>query len=114
MLGIEVNALLAVLLSPDCKLCLIPLVGFSSLYLADCIKSLVMIVRVKKDIKEKTLHEQITINSGDHYEGLIFVKSADYTPQFSVTMHEKGNTKKTVAFDVDLRHQEIIGDCDEL
>jgi hypothetical protein len=67
------------------------------------IKSAVMNRRISKDIKEKTLHDKVIIKSGGHYEGIIFVKSADYKPQFTVTLHEKNNAKNGVIFDVDLR-----------
>ena len=70
------------------------------------IKSIVMNSRIAKDIKEKTLHEKIIINSGERYEGLIFVKSSDYTPQFAVTMHENNNMKNSISFNVDLRQNE--------
>ena len=81
------------------------------------IKSIVMNRRISRDLKEKTLHEKIIINSGQQYDGLIFVKSCDYTPQFAVTMHENNNKKNTVTFDVDLHqnkscvlkmHEEIV------
>ncbi len=86
------------------------LAGFSAVggvlsltFLAYGIKSIVMNRRISKDLKEKTLHEKVTINPGDSYEGLMFVKAVDYNPQFSVTMHEKDNRNNTVTFDVDLR-----------
>jgi hypothetical protein len=78
-------------------------IGMGLVFIGKSIKSIIMNTLISKDLKEKMLHKKVTINPGDYYEGLIFVKSADYTPQFSVTMHEKGNTKNTVTFDVDLR-----------
>lgn len=70
------------------------------------IKSMIMNKRIKKDLKAKTLHDKVIINSGDQYEGLIFVKSSDYNPQFTVTMHEKDNAKNSITFDVDLQQNE--------
>ncbi len=80
--------------------------GLTFVFFGSSIKSMVMNRRVSKDLKEKILHKKVTINSGDHYEGLMFVKSSDYTPQFAVTMHEKDNKKNTLTFDVDLRKTE--------
>lgn len=48
----------------------------------------------------------IIISSGEQYEGIVLVKSLDYTPEFTVTMHEKDNVAHTVTFDVDLRQIE--------
>src|SRR5579863_6851716 len=70
------------------------------------IKSMIMNRRISKDLKEKMLHDKANINSGDHYEGLIFVKSLDYTPQFSVQLREKNNRTHSITFDVDLRQNE--------
>lgn len=86
----------------------IPLVavGFGLAFFAQGIKSIVMNTRIRKDFAEKVLHEPIVISSGGQYEGLIFVKSSDYTPQFAVTMHEKDNAQNSITFDVDLRQNE--------
>ena len=70
------------------------------------IKSVVMNSRINKDLKEKMVHQKVIINSGDHYEGLIFVKASDYNEQFAVTVYEKDNAKKSVTFDVDLEQHE--------
>ncbi len=67
------------------------------------VKSVVMNTHVRKDIEEKIVSEEIIIISGDHYEGLVFVKSADYSPHFTVTLHEKNNKKNILTFNVDLR-----------
>jgi len=71
------------------------------------IKSVVMNRRINKDLKDKTLHEKTILNSGDHYEGLIFVKSSDYKSQFSITMHEKDNVEKSITFNIDLSKSEL-------
>lgn len=60
-------------------------------FLAKGIKSAVMNRRIKKDLKEKMIHKKITIKSGQHYEGLIFVKTANYKPDFTVTLRTKKN-----------------------
>ncbi len=78
--------------------------------LAQGIKSIVMNARISKDLREKTLHENIVIKSGDKYEGLIFVKSSDYSSQFSLTLQEKGNIKNSVLFDVDLHASFVTHD----
>ena len=72
-------------------------------FFGKCIKSAVMNGRIKRDLKEKILPTTMTINSGDYRDGLMFVKALDYTPQFTVVMHEEGNAKNTVMFDVDLQ-----------
>ncbi len=64
-------------------------------------KSMIMNRRIKKDLRSKILTDTI-IKSGDTYEGLIFVKSSDYSPQFDLTVHEKGNVQNSITFDVDL------------
>lgn len=46
--------------------------------------------------------KEVIIKSGDHYEGLVFVKSSDYTSQFSVTMHELHDNKNKIVFNVHL------------
>lgn len=93
---------------------IIPVVGFPLLSLASAgvvlvysgkfIKSLVMNSRIKKDLKDKMFQSPIAIASGGQYEGLIFVKSSDYSPTFTVTMHEKDNENSVISFDVDVRH----------
>ncbi len=70
------------------------------------IKSFVINGRISKDIKVKTLHEKVIIKSGKQYDGLIFVKLSDYSPQFAVTMYEKDDAKKSITFDVDLEQHE--------
>jgi hypothetical protein len=100
-LGVSSVPVAAAILAPSVVCASIALILFGK-----SIKSMVMNRRISKDLKEKMLHKKVTINSGDHYEGLIFVRSADYKPEFSVTMHEKGSTKNTVTFDVDLRQNE--------
>lgn len=80
--------------------------GVALTFFGTSIKSIVMNSRITKDLAEKTLHGLIVISSGEQYDGLIFVKSSDYNPQFSVTMHEKDNKNNTVTFDVDLRKNE--------
>lgn len=72
-------------------------------FLVQGIKSVVMNARIKKDLKEKIMDESIIIPSGGQYEGLIFVKSLDYTPEFTLTLHEKNIIKNSITFDVDVR-----------
>lgn len=70
--------------------------------IAKGIKSVVMNRRITKDLIEKTLHNRVLIKSGDHYEGLVFIKAADYNPEFTVTLRQKDAYKQSVTFDVDL------------
>ncbi len=67
------------------------------------IKSMVMNHRINKDLQNKMITTDVIIKSGDKYEGLIFVKTADYSPQFNLTMHEKWNVQNSITFEVDLR-----------
>src|SRR5258708_37613205 len=83
--------------------------GMALAFFGTSIKSIVMNSRIKKDLAEKVLHEKVIINSGEQYEGLIFVKSSDYTPQFAVTLHEQDNMKNSIVFDVDLLEQRQQG-----
>jgi len=71
-------------------------------FIGKAIKSVVTNGRIDRDLKEKVLHKDTAIESGDKYEGLVFVKSSDYGPDFTVTMHEKDNPAHVIAFDVNL------------
>jgi len=59
--------------------------------------------KIEQDLHEKTSHDNVLIASGDAYEWLIFVKYSEYSPQFSLTLREKGNHHNTIIFDVDLQ-----------
>jgi hypothetical protein len=65
-------------------------------------KSIVMNSRISRDLKEKMLQGNELIKSGEVGQGLIFIRTADYKPQLSITMHEKNNSKNKIVFDVDL------------
>jgi len=71
-------------------------------FLAQGIKSIVINSRITKDLTEKILDKPVIISSGEQYEGLVFVRSSDYTPQFVVRMHEKNNAVNGITFHVDL------------
>ena len=71
-------------------------------FLGGGIKSIVMNRRIHQDLQEKIIDKKIVIESGEKYEGLIFVKSSDYRPDFAVTMHEKDNEARAITFDVNL------------
>jgi hypothetical protein len=77
-------------------------IGLGCVFLGDALKSRIMNTRIKKDLEEKIFDKDVIIPSGDKYEGLIFVKTTDYKPQFSVVLHDKTNAKNAVAFDVNL------------
>jgi len=86
-----------------CAAATVPIIAipFGCVCLAYGIKSIVMNRRVSKDITAKIIHKKITIKPSSTYEGLIFVKSSDYSPHFSMTLREKNQDNKIV-FDVDL------------
>ncbi len=71
-------------------------------FLAYGIKSVVMNDRISKDLREKNLHKNRVITSGNRYEGLIFVRKSDYSPQFTVTIHNSGDQHEQLIFDVDV------------
>jgi hypothetical protein len=80
--------------------------GMALTFFGTSIKSIVMNSRITKDLAEKTLHKSVIINSGEQYEGLVFIKSPNYTPQFAVTMYEKNDVNNTITFGVNLRQNE--------
>ena len=59
--------------------------------------------RIAQDLEDKALEEGIVIQSGDKYEGLVFVKSQNYTPLFNVIIREQNSRAKKIIFDVDLQ-----------
>ena len=75
---------------------------FEGMFLAKGGRSAVMNHRIDKDLREKILHKKIVIKPGDHCERLIFVKSLDYNPNFTVTIQGKNKSINPVVFDVDL------------
>jgi hypothetical protein len=77
--------------------------GLSLAYFGKSIKSMIMNKRLTKDIEAKIFDKAIKLNSGEQYDGLIFVKKQDYTPTFSVKMHEQDIIDSTITFDVELR-----------
>lgn len=74
----------------------------SLIFFGKGIKSMIMNSRIKKDLNEKMLQDNVIIKSGDKHDGLIFVKASDYTSHFTMMMHEKNNHKNRIVFDVDL------------
>jgi len=66
------------------------------------LKSVIINTQISSDLREKTLHRKVVIKSGEHYEGLIFIRASDYQPDFAVTMHEEGKEKNGISFDVNL------------
>lgn len=97
--------------APMLLLCFIGSVGYAIsavviplglTFLAQGIKSIVMNARMHEDLQEKMLQKNVVIKSGEKYEGLIFVKSSDYKPEFTLTVHEKNKAKNSLTFDVDL------------
>lgn len=91
---------------------LIPLAGvggavasavYTDRYASSVGKSLKTNERIVNDLEDKALPEGIVIQSGDKYDGLIFVKSPNYTPQFSVILREQNSRIKKIVFDIDLQ-----------
>jgi hypothetical protein len=96
-------------MAPGCGILMIPFIPMMSIGTAvaavtgiRAIESWRMNRRIDKDLKEKMLAENMIIMPYGHHEGLIFVKSIDYNPQFSITVREKNNRHNKIIFDVDL------------
>lgn len=77
-------------------------IGFGLTSIGTGIKSMIMNTRIRKDLQEKMIAQDTVIESGDKYEGLIFVKTEDYQSDFTVTLLEKNNQSNKIVFDVDL------------
>ena len=58
--------------------------------------------RITSDLAQKTLFEGAILEPGDKYEGLLFVRSCDYTPRFTVSLIQQYHPDKKLIFDVDL------------
>jgi len=58
--------------------------------------------RIADDLEDKTLPVGVAIQPGDKYEGLIFVESRHYTPQFTVIICQENSRAKKFIFEVDL------------
>lgn len=76
-------------------------------FIGKAIKSAIMNGRINKDLHEKMLHKDVIIKSGEKYEGLIFVKKADYRPHFTIDLINQLYTDNKIVFDVDLLSIEI-------
>lgn len=80
-------------------------IGLGALCFVLGLKSIKMNYRIDKDLKQKMVHKKVIIKSGDHYEGLIFVKSSDYKPLFNIIICEQDNHDNKIAFEVDLQQE---------
>ena len=77
-------------------------IGLIPIFLGTGITSMIMNTRIRKDLQKKMISKDIVIESGDKYEGLIFVQAEDYRSDFTVTLLEKNNIHNQIAFDVNL------------
>ena len=61
--------------------------------------------KIKRDLKEKILRNNVTIHPGQQYDTLLFVRAIDYHAQFTLTLIEenKNKTDKTIAFNVTMK-----------
>jgi hypothetical protein len=64
------------------------------------IKSMIMNSRIKEDLQDKVLRDGHIISSGQHYEGLIFIKSAQCRSHFDIVMCAKDTSDKDLTFNV--------------
>lgn len=65
-------------------------------------RSMKMNNRIATDLAEKTMFEGVILEPGDKYEGLVFVRSCDYTSRFSVLLTQQYHPDSKLIFDVDL------------
>jgi hypothetical protein len=103
---------LVLLLEGNHKAGFIPLIGgvsatiagavYGDRYISSVSESVGANAQISDDLEDKTLSEGIVIQPGDKYEGLLFVQSVDYTPEFNVLVSERSGTKKKMIFEVDL------------
>jgi hypothetical protein len=73
---------------------------FAVPFFGKAIKSASMNRRIKKDLNNKIITSNMLIPSGDVLSGLMFIKSTDYTPEFSLMVHEQHNQTNKIVFDV--------------
>jgi len=64
--------------------------------------------KIKYDIKEKTLHREVTIYPGQQFDTLIFVKRTHYRTNFTLSLYEQNNPNNTIKFDVSLGQHRFI------
>jgi hypothetical protein len=96
-------------MAPGCGILIVPFIPMLSIGAAIAVVAGIKAVEswrtnrcIDKDLKEKMWNENMIIVPYGHHEGLIFVKSSDYNPQFNVTMREKNNRHNTIMFNVNL------------
>jgi len=58
--------------------------------------------KVNKILKEQIIDRPININSGQLYEGLIFIKPSEYQSTFTLTIHQKNQLNEKIIFNVNL------------
>jgi len=95
-------ALACILIGFGASIIAVPFIAFGTAFFAQGIKSTIMNNRIKRDIAEKIIDEPVVVPSGGQYEGLVFVKASDYTPQFTLALQEKDAVNNTITFNVDL------------
>ena len=71
-------------------------------FLGSGIKSMIMNRRMHHDLQDKIVDKEVIIESGDKYEGLIFMKSGDYESRFNVALTEQYHPNNKIVFGVNL------------
>ncbi len=64
--------------------------------------------KIKRDIREKILRKKITIYPGQQYDTLLFVQSADYHSNFTLTLVEEDKSNKTITFNVGMKKNNFV------
>ena len=63
---------------------------------------------ITRDIKEKSLHTDVTIYPGQQFDTLVFVKRPNYRTNFDVTLHQSDNPDNTISFNISLGQHRFI------
>ena len=57
--------------------------------------------RIKRDLRDKTLHKKVVVKAGEEYAGLVFVREEDYHTHFTVAI-DSSVVRNQMTFDIDL------------
>ncbi len=66
--------------------------------------------KIKRDIREKILRNNVTIHPGQQYDTLLFVRAVDYHAQFTLTLIEKNKNKtdKPITFNAIMKKNSFV------
>jgi len=64
--------------------------------------------KIKRDIREKTLHKKVTICPGQQFDMLLFVQSIDYRSDFTLMLVEENKSNKTIEFNIRMKKNDFV------